>query len=79
MAAKPVMDRRARGRLGGFARRLALSPERRSDIARNAVQARYRKASKAARVRAARKAIAARWAAWRRAGKPKIVRRQSAR
>jgi hypothetical protein len=56
------MDRRSRARLGGFARRLTLSPERRSEIARIAIQARYRRSSKKARVAAARKAAQARWA-----------------
>jgi hypothetical protein len=62
MAEKPVMDRQSRARLGGFARRLTLSPERRSEIAREAVLVRYRRSSKKARAAAARKAAQARWA-----------------
>ena len=63
MTAPTLSAVRARaGQIGGIARRLKLSPERRSEIARQAVLARYRKSTKKARVLAARKAVQARWA-----------------
>jgi hypothetical protein len=57
-----TMSHQARARLGGYARRLALSPERRAQIARDAVLTRHRRASKQVRSESARKAVQARWA-----------------
>jgi hypothetical protein len=54
---------------GGKARRLALTPEERSAIAKKAADARWRSASREERRAAARKAVRARWAKKRSAKK----------
>jgi hypothetical protein len=57
------MDVREMARLGGLARRKAMTPEERSKAAQKAVRARFRKMTKAERKAVARKAAQARWAA----------------
>jgi hypothetical protein len=57
---RPWLARAAR--LGGIARRTALTPEERTASARQAVLARWKRTPKAARSEAARKAVLARWA-----------------
>jgi hypothetical protein len=62
--------------LGGVATRERLTPEERRHNARRAAFARWVDVPVEARVDAARKAVTARWAAWRAAGKPPIKRRR---
>jgi len=57
-----AMDVREMARLGGLARKKAMTPEERRKAAQKAIRARWRKTTKAERSEVARKAAQARWA-----------------
>ena len=71
-----MATRGKRGQAGGRARARQLSRTRRREIARMGGYAVHEQRTPAERQAAARKAIAARWAAWRAAGQPPIKRRR---
>jgi hypothetical protein len=65
---KDLRNPAARTRLGGLARKEALTSQQRREIARNAALARHKRTTKKQRQEAARRAVQARWAKAKRAG-----------